>query len=287
MTDVTELCPSLAALGLTPYAARVFLALVTTGQAPAATVAEEAGVPRQRVYDVLEDLARRGLVTRAPHKPAALYDVVDPDRALTLIMERNRAEFERQEVLAREIAAELGPLWRGSHRRTSAQEAAVDDDALVSMAPEDEWRTLTRHSVRATSTPPYDGLTDPAWLRQVEQLTARGGSVRCVYQQDVLEDEELLHHAHRFADAGEQARVAEHVPSRMILTDSRRAFLPIPYTQARQGTEGTPTVFLVEHPDVVKRLEDEFELLWLRAVPLAEARPRPRLRAAPGPRPAG
>jgi len=52
----------LTALGLSTYAARTFVALVSLGKGTAQDVSEIADVPRTRVYDAVEELRERGLV---------------------------------------------------------------------------------------------------------------------------------------------------------------------------------------------------------------------------------
>ncbi len=50
----------LTRLGLTMYEAKAYLALTRRGSSTAAEVARIAGVPRQRIYDVLAELVERG-----------------------------------------------------------------------------------------------------------------------------------------------------------------------------------------------------------------------------------
>lgn len=52
----------LKALGLSTYAARTFVALVSLGEGSAQDVSEVADVPRTRVYDAADELHDRGLV---------------------------------------------------------------------------------------------------------------------------------------------------------------------------------------------------------------------------------
>ena len=53
--DVVQL-EELTRLGLTIYEAKAYLALIRRGSSTAAEVARLAGVPRQRIYDVLASL---------------------------------------------------------------------------------------------------------------------------------------------------------------------------------------------------------------------------------------
>jgi hypothetical protein len=142
-----------------------------------------------------------------------------------------------------------------------------------------------RHSVLATARPPFQGISDPSWIRRVEQLTDAGGTVRCIYHSDILRDPDLLTAARHFAAAGEDARVTHSVPTRMILTDGRSALMPVPHAQ--ENFAGT-AVLLIEHPQVVAGLERSFESLWEQATPLCEvvegmpARVRARARGGDG-----
>ena len=52
----------LEALGLSAYAARTFVALVSLGEGTAQDVSDVADVPRTRVYEAVDELADRGLV---------------------------------------------------------------------------------------------------------------------------------------------------------------------------------------------------------------------------------
>ena len=68
----------LAELGLTTYEAKVYLALVRREVSSAADVARLAGIPRQRIYDVLASLVQRGLASERPGKPTR-YAAVSPE----------------------------------------------------------------------------------------------------------------------------------------------------------------------------------------------------------------
>ena len=56
----------LVELGLTSYEAKAYLALVRRDSFAAADVARLAGIPRQRIYDVLATLVQKGLASQRP-----------------------------------------------------------------------------------------------------------------------------------------------------------------------------------------------------------------------------
>jgi sugar-specific transcriptional regulator TrmB len=65
----------LTALGLSTYAARTFVALVSLGEGTAQDVSEIADVPRTRVYDAVEELQTRGLVDVQQSTPKRFWAI--------------------------------------------------------------------------------------------------------------------------------------------------------------------------------------------------------------------
>jgi sugar-specific transcriptional regulator TrmB len=70
-TAVTQL----KALGLSTYAARTFVALVSLGEGTAQDVSEVADVPRTRVYDAADELHDRGLVDVKQSSPQRYWAI--------------------------------------------------------------------------------------------------------------------------------------------------------------------------------------------------------------------
>ena len=65
----------LKALGLSTYAARTFVALVSLGEGTAQDVSEVADVPRTRVYDAASELHDRGLVDVKQSNPKQYWAI--------------------------------------------------------------------------------------------------------------------------------------------------------------------------------------------------------------------
>lgn len=65
----------LEAFGLTEYTARSFVALLALGTATAKEISEVSEVPRTRVYDVMETLEARGLVSVRHSEPKRFWAV--------------------------------------------------------------------------------------------------------------------------------------------------------------------------------------------------------------------
>lgn len=83
MTTEQEANQALQRLGLTDYEARVYLALLTELPLSGYAVARMSGVPRSKVYEVLEGLVRQGIVL-ATHGGSTLYAALPPAELIAL-----------------------------------------------------------------------------------------------------------------------------------------------------------------------------------------------------------
>ena len=80
----------LTKLGLSDYERRLYLALARLGSARASDLATETGVPRNKVYEVLERLRQSGFVMELATVPKK-YKILSFDRIQSVIKERQEA----------------------------------------------------------------------------------------------------------------------------------------------------------------------------------------------------
>ncbi|SEW25244.1 TrmB family transcriptional regulator [Natrinema salifodinae] len=86
MPNVEEAVTSLEELGLTEYEARCFVALTRISKGTAKEVSQVADIPRSRVYDTIERLDRKGLVSVQQTEPRE-YKAVSVETACRRIRE--------------------------------------------------------------------------------------------------------------------------------------------------------------------------------------------------------
>ena len=67
MAPLPRSVAELTQLGLTTYEAKAYVALLGRDSFTAAQVSRQAGLPRQRIYDVLGSLVEKGLASSRPH----------------------------------------------------------------------------------------------------------------------------------------------------------------------------------------------------------------------------
>ncbi len=250
---------ALTELGLTGYEAGAYVALTRRGSATGAEVARLAGLPRQRIYDVLDALVGHGFATVKPGRPA-LYTAVAPGEAVAALLARQRASLERLEREAADVVARLTPTYDAGRATTdplSYIEVLRDPTAIGKRFAELE--AGAEREILVFTKPPY--AVEPSENLAGLQLLARGVEARSVYERSVYDDEGVANAVRTFVDAGERARVVDELPLKLVLIDERVAL----FTMEDPVAGATDlTIMVVEHPGFVGLLKLAFEHAWTR-----------------------
>ncbi|MHB8718350.1 MAG: helix-turn-helix transcriptional regulator [Candidatus Dormibacteria bacterium] len=252
-------------LGVEGSAETVYLLLLDRPGLTVAEVASLARRTRRSVAAACASLEASGLVSRSLDRPARLT-AVRPDVAVEALVLRQTERLQR----ARLAAADL--LER--YRRHARPDARVADLLEVVEGREGiaqrflQLQAEARDEILVLDRPPY--VVDPADNVAAEtSVLERRVRARVIYDTSSLSQEHLaLIREH--ARAGEQARVMDGVPMKLIIVDRRVGLVPL-----RQDEPGLEGRLVVHTSPLLDALLVLFETLWRAAAPL------PR-REAPG-----
>ena len=235
-------------LGLSDPETRAYAALARVPSASVQELALALGVDDLQAADVVEQLARRLLVVRRPGNRCA---AVRPSVALGSLLAR------REEDLGASRAAldELDDAFR-SARPDVATDVVLDvahgrDEIAdrmnqIQVTARSEVLSLVKAPVIASGSSD-DGAEDDAVRRGVEY--------RVVLERSMLEEEpRLVEGIHRARAAGEQVRVAGHVPIKLFVVDREVALVPL----------GSDSAVLPGAGGLVDALVALFEAVWER-----------------------
>lgn len=256
-------------LGLTNYEARVYLALIRRDVFTAAEVAREARVPRQRVYDVLDGLTRRQLAVLHPGRVAG-YSAVAPETAMDRLVEQQRRSLARLERLSGDLARELLPTWTSGRSHTDPL-----DYVEVLRDPEEIGTRFARIQQQAErellsfSKPPWvNAGENVAGLEAAARLHASGRAVRSIYTSDTLDDPVMLEEIRAFVSAGEEIRVADDLPLKLVIADGALVLCDMPDPVADTGAT---TALVIRHPSLATTLRLAFQTVWDAALSVEQA----------------
>jgi sugar-specific transcriptional regulator TrmB len=247
----------LVALGLTRYEANAYVALTRRGRATGAEVARLAGLPRQRIYDVLEGLVGRGLASVEPGRPAR-FVATAPEEAIDALLATHRARLAALEDEAAKAVARLTPAYRAGRDENdplSYIEVLRDPSTIGKRFAELE--ASVEREILVFTKPPYavELSENVAGL----QLLERSIEARSVYERSVYDDEAQAAAIRRFIAAGERARVVDELPLKLVLIDERLALFTMEDPVA--GARGL-TIMIVEHAALARLLKVAFERIW-------------------------
>jgi sugar-specific transcriptional regulator TrmB len=249
-------------LGLTSYEARAYLALVRRDSSSPSDVARLSRIPRQRIYDVLKTLVQKGLATHRPGPPTK-YAAVAPEFAIERLTLARREELDRIERSSRELIDLLSPAFvEGQKERDPLDYIEVLRDRAAINERFGELQDGIQKEILVFTKPPY--AVQPAENIGGLELLERHIEARSVYERSIYEDAEQAEAVRSFVAAGENARVVDRLPLKLVLIDERVALFTLEDPVAR--SDGL-TIMIVEHPALAGLLKLAFEAVWALGQP--------------------
>ena len=265
--DETGLIDRLVRYGLGQGEARCYVVMLAPRAYRVAEVAQQAGLPRSRAYELIRSLVRAGLCTEVAGATMARFRVVPPNEAI------GRLEAYANEQARKRNAALSGILHAleelpGGRRRGSPHEPVellrrrdqVLDCYEQAMAEAGE-------EVVCLAAMPWDAVDSPAML---ERLAAAGVRFRTVHERAVCASAPHREYVGFYASRGEQCRVVDEVGVHFTLFDRRSMVLNL-YSPGGEGPGAQLESLLIRHTGLAFVLYQAFERLWERGVPFDQA----------------
>lgn len=253
-------------LHLSPYEARVLLALLRVGSANSAQLARFSGVPRTSTYQIMEELSAKGLAQRVPVDGPATWASPGRDEVLDRLDALQEEQYRQQRARTDRIRAALANAWPEApsgagpyvHVILGAAQVVGMYDRLVAQA-ETELLVLNR--------PPYS--QPPQRVNQVVlDAAGRGVKARALYEADqwFSASDEFRAAMNEYHDAGVLGALVEELPLKLAIADRRVALVAM--TDPVLPDIGFPTTLLVEHPGFAAVQAEAFEKLWQDSRPV-------------------
>lgn len=270
--DVQTLQPLLEGfreLGLSPYEARVVVALLRRGTANSVQLAELSGVPRTAVYPVLQGLGRKALVEQVPGSGPAVWACHSRDRVLGALRAAEEERLRQHNLRAADVRALLDRSVPEISSDVAKPFVRVIGDARHLKAAYSEVLEQAQTDVTMSARPAAAWpFVDPN--RTVLDLLARDVSIRILYEAELWNDpssEAFRTAMTTYHEAGAEARLVESLSLHVVVVDHRDVVVYM--THPKSGSY--PITLHVEHPRFADLVMLAFEQLWTTARPLPEA----------------
>lgn len=251
-------------LDLSPYEARVLLALLRLGAANTAQMSRESGVPRTSTYQILGELVKKGLAEPLSVDGPAMWASPGRDEVferLNALQEEKLRQHQARTARLRKMIEltypqDESPTGPYVHVIQGASRVTQIYDRLVKSA-QSELLVFNR--------PPYSSPSHKVMAVVLDCLD-RGVRARVLYESAHWYDPS----ASRFRDgmetyhrAGVQGRLVAELPLKLAVVDRRAALLAM--SDPVLPEIGFPVTMLVEHPGYSALQADAFQYLWERS----------------------
>jgi sugar-specific transcriptional regulator TrmB len=246
----------LVRLGLTTYEARAYVTLVRRDSFTAAQIARTAGLPRQRIYDVLASLVEKGLASARPGT-VVKYAALAPDLAVERLVASRRSEMSALERDASDVIGRLAPEFQAGRAHSDPLEyiEVLRDRGAINERFA-ELQAAVKNEILVFTRPPY--ATPPQ--ENVEGIeVARTHVARSVYEHSVLDDPKVAAGIRRFIEAGEEARFVDDLPLKLVIIDEAIVMFGM---EDPVAVSSDLTIMVVEHPALARTLKLAFNRVW-------------------------
>ncbi len=269
MIEHDRLIGQLTRMGLTTYEAKAYVALITRDSFTAAQVARNAGLPRQRIYDVLGTLVEKGLASTRPGR-VVKYAAVAPEMAIERLVSAHRRQLAALERDATETINELTPAWRAGKEHTDPLEyiEVLRDPGAINER-FTELQSQIEKEILVFTKAPY--AKPPQ--ENVEGLeVTKSHDARSVYELSAFDDPAVAEGISRFVEAGEQARFVETLPLKLVIIDEAIVMFGMedPVAGGFAGASDL-TIMVVDHPSLARVLKTAFEATWASGMTFEDA----------------
>ncbi|MGP2441627.1 helix-turn-helix domain-containing protein [Streptomyces sp. JW3] len=247
----------LGVLGLEEAQESAYRVLVSVGAADVPDLARRLALGEQDTERALRRLEQNGLAAQSPGRPGR-WVAAPPGVALGALLTQHRHALEKAELAAALLAEEY---------RAAAGEPAVHDLVEVVTGAAAVTRRFLQLQLGATeevcalvtgSPVAVTGMENHA----EEEAATRGVRYRAVVERAVLDRPDGITELTAALGRGEQVRVVDRVPTKLVVADGTLALVPLTARSAE------PAALVVHASGLLELLTGLFETVWRGALPL-------------------
>ena len=241
-------------LGLSEYEIKIYKTLLIEGSLKGGEISRKSSVPHGRTYEVLQRLVKKGFVQEIKTKPK-LFKPIDPAIAVDSLINIKKRELEN---LKKILPSALKELKKQNHeKRTDEKITVLQGKHVLVPIIHQELKSVKKYFKRMFTFEylPYDIL-------RAEKVLMKKG-IRFQILGTLLNDE-TLNLMEKAVNAGYEVRYYPVEELRISIVDGEKSMINIVNKNNLQDR----TVILVESKELTKTLENYFDILWKKAIPI-------------------
>ena len=265
-----EYIKKLVELGLLPRETRIYLALLNKKNFTATEIAKVSDIPRQKIYEILDNLIKKGICVEKVGK-VKRYKAVEPELVFQGLIEKYKSDFaiklKEKEKLTNELSKDLSLLYEKNRERVDPLEyiEVLKDKKQIRK----RWLSLFRKAkkeILCFTKAPYASLITEDINEDFDALKKKV-KIRSIYEYEDCMKEEFWEIISSWVRAGEETRVIKELPMKMIIFDRKITMFAL---NDPISLKPSITTMIVNHPSFAKAQKYVFESIWEKAIPFEE-----------------
>lgn len=259
-----ECTKKLLDLGFLPREVRIYLALLKGSDFAASEVAASSEIPRQKIYELLGILVKKGICTEKIGK-IKRYNAVAPKIVFDNLLEKHKIKAEQilsqETLLAHELMTHLSAIHEENQSLSGSRNFIEILKGIKQI--NRRWVEIIEGAeveILCTMKPHYR-IIEEEIIDEAVTAIGKGINIRTVYEFSVgrrtdLTGRKLLDVISRYIPEGEEARIGTRVPFKLTIIDGM-------ITMLQPGA----SVLVITHKDFASQMKQMFGMIWEAATP--------------------
>jgi sugar-specific transcriptional regulator TrmB len=270
--DTSKYLRSFIEIGLTEREAKVYMTLLSGKLFTVLELQEAVNIPRTKIYEVLNKLVSRNICIEKKLGRNKLYEAVEPKLAMERILDSYKKDLNRKEELIQQVSKVFTPIFQSSKSIINPLEFI---DVMKEKGQIHKRYTAcvksTKREMLTFNKGPYACDTSDRLVEQEDEefkLLKRGGLCKDIYElKELKEVDWLLNSVKKSLKLGQQARVVDRIPIKMLVFDQEKVMFaleqPVPVSNEL-------TMIYIEHKQLAEACSMLFYHLWDKGQDISE-----------------
>ena len=270
--DTSKYLKSFMEIGLTEREAKVYMTLLNGRMFTVLELQEAVNIPRTKIYEVLNKLVSRNICIEKKLGRNKLYEAVEPKLAMERVLDSYKKDLERKEELIEQVSDVFTPIFQNSKSIVNPLEFI---DVMKEKVQIHKRYTACVHSAKREmltfNKGPYACDTSDRLGEQEDEeykLLKRGGFCKDIYELNELKEVDwLLDSVKKSLKLGQQARVVEKLPIKMLVFDQEKVMFAL---EQPVLVPNELTMIYIEHKQLAEACSMLFYHLWDQGQDISE-----------------
>lgn len=262
--DTSEYLKSFMEIGLTEREAKVYITLLSGRIFTVMELQEAVNIPRTKIYEVLNKLVSRNICIEKKLGRNKLYEAVEPKVAMERVLDSYKKDLQRKEELIKQVSEVFTPIFKNSKSIVNPLEFidVMKDKTQIHKRYTACVRSTKREMLTFNKGPYACDTSDRLGEQEDEEfkLLKRGGSCKDIYEYKELKEVDwLLNSVKKSLKLGQQARVVERLPIKMLVFDQEKVMFAL---EQPVLVPNELTMIYIEHKQLAEACSMLFYYLW-------------------------